>query len=536
MRKTGAAAISDLTEINPTEAPLRGLGQFPSELPFSFAWSNGSGPASATGAFAGLQHDGTNLAPTVGDGFSFTVPADTTERVLTLYTTAHWATGTLTATLSDGSAPTFSDQSVSSCVGCGNQPGVFTVHYAAGSAEQTLTVRWTESAGACGGVQPPYCDNVALYAAALSPAASVSGVTGDLSTETSSVPISGSNDTLIDIPLRAFEPAQTGTTPGSDQRPPDQRPADQRAPHQRAPDQRPADQRPAHQRPPDQRPADQRAPHQRPADQRAPDQRAPDQRVGRARRLGDACSPGRRSPASRCRRSRCSRCSHCRLRRRRSHLTLGELDLSSSALGRVTIGALALGSTPINGLGLPPTQLDRDAAPGVVPERRSPADAATSCTTATSARQSLFALGLAGAPINGLPINGLPMNGLPINGLPINGLPINGLEPVGVADQRPPDQRPADQRARDGRRPARKVDCSDAPRRSATPRPPARSGRARRSATSSPPPATARARCRDTLTLGDVIGLLIKRVGRPVGDALAAAALGVRHEPPDAAR
>ena len=43
-----------------------------------------------------------------------------------------------------------------------------------------------------------------------------------------------------------------------------------------------------------------------------------------------------------------------------------------------------------------------------------------------------------GLPINGLPINGLnlsasPINGLPINGLPINGLPINGLPAVTLA-------------------------------------------------------------------------------------------------------
>ena len=53
--------------------------------------------------------------------------------------------------------------------------------------------------------------------------------------------------------------------------------------------------------------------------------------------------------------------------------------------------------------------------------------AAANCSLASIGNQSLFALSLAGAPMNGLPINGLPMNGLPINGLPINGLPINGL-------------------------------------------------------------------------------------------------------------
>ncbi len=106
------------------------------------------------------------------------------------------------------------------------------------------------------------------------------------------------------------------------------------------------------------------------------------------------------------------------------HITLGELDLSGSTLGQETIGALALGATPINGLGLPQSSLDALLAwcKSVAP----------TCTTANVGSASLFALGLVGAPINGLPINGLPINGLllstlPINGLPINGLPINGL-------------------------------------------------------------------------------------------------------------
>ncbi len=103
-----------------------------------------------------------------------------------------------------------------------------------------------------------------------------------------------------------------------------------------------------------------------------------------------------------------------------SNLTLGQLEVADSALGKLTIGALALGSTPINGLGLSAQSLSSL-------ETWCESLTSQSACSANLGNSSLFALGLAGAPINGLPINGLPINGLPINGLPINGLPINGL-------------------------------------------------------------------------------------------------------------
>ena len=105
------------------------------------------------------------------------------------------------------------------------------------------------------------------------------------------------------------------------------------------------------------------------------------------------------------------------------NLTLGNLLVADSALGQVTIGALALGKTPINGLGTGAASIEAQLQAWCTQATGS----AANCTPAAIGNQSLFALSLAGAPINGLPINGLPMNGLPINGLPINGLPINGL-------------------------------------------------------------------------------------------------------------
>jgi Right handed beta helix region len=172
VRKSGGSAISNLTDIDPTGVPLRGIGQFGvGQLPFGFDWSDGSGPASATGAAAGLQNNGLlpSSTTTNGDGFSFTVPADTSVRTVTVFASEHWGTGTLTATLSDGSAQPYT-ASVASPAGDanfgGNEPGVFTIDYAAASPGQHLTVSWVETGDNCAAAG--HCDNAAIYAVALS--------------------------------------------------------------------------------------------------------------------------------------------------------------------------------------------------------------------------------------------------------------------------------------------------------------------------------------------------------------------------------
>ncbi len=167
VRKTGGSAIDDLTDIQFTPAPRRGIGQFPAENPFTFDWTGGFPVTAATGARGGLQHDGQPTPPgTINDGFSFTVPADMTTRTLRVYVSAHWATGRLTATLSDGSAPAYVNSGV---VGTrvpegGNAPGVYTITYSAGSAGEGLNVEWIETVA-----DDPSTgtDNVALYAVAL---------------------------------------------------------------------------------------------------------------------------------------------------------------------------------------------------------------------------------------------------------------------------------------------------------------------------------------------------------------------------------
>jgi hypothetical protein len=109
-----------------------------------------------------LQHVPDFFVDSSGTGFSFTAPADKTRRLLTVY--LHSDEGRLTASLSDGSAPTFTDTGLGS--GDLNTPGVYTIDYAAASAGQHLTVSFVldhpDPAGFS--VQP----NVAIYAAALS--------------------------------------------------------------------------------------------------------------------------------------------------------------------------------------------------------------------------------------------------------------------------------------------------------------------------------------------------------------------------------
>ncbi len=163
-RKLNANEISSLTNIDPAPSVvLRGLGQFPVNQPFYFGWANGSGPMSASHVAAGLQHDGeTQFLSTLNHGFGFTVPADTRTRTLRVYVATNRADGTLTATLSDGSAAPFVNvlpQAVDL------RSAVYTITYAAASANQTLHVEWVESADNCSTTFQ--CDNAAIYAVAL---------------------------------------------------------------------------------------------------------------------------------------------------------------------------------------------------------------------------------------------------------------------------------------------------------------------------------------------------------------------------------
>jgi hypothetical protein len=161
-KASGGRQISDLSIVNGDGTPTRGFGGFPdSTLPFNFDWTDGAPDATGTAALGGIA------APKLGQGLSFTVPADTSMRRLTIWTSAHFADGTLTAHLSDGSAPDFVQtiHALASSPGPSqNLPAVFTLDYEAASDGQTLTVTWKQSANnGCGG-----CEDIAIYGAALS--------------------------------------------------------------------------------------------------------------------------------------------------------------------------------------------------------------------------------------------------------------------------------------------------------------------------------------------------------------------------------
>src|SRR5438445_6859224 len=96
----------------------------------------------------------------MGSGFLITVPADTTQRTLKVYVGAFGAKGRLEASLSDNSAPAYMNTALANLMGNGPS-GVYSITYAAQSAGQTLTIKWTL-------VQAARADaNVPLHAAAL---------------------------------------------------------------------------------------------------------------------------------------------------------------------------------------------------------------------------------------------------------------------------------------------------------------------------------------------------------------------------------
>ncbi|HEU5215875.1 MAG TPA: hypothetical protein VFU30_10065 [Gaiellaceae bacterium] len=200
----GGRQISDASIVNGDNTPVRGFGT-DSTAPFNFSWGDGSPAAVIEAGLAGIT------APKVGQGLSFTVPASRITRTLTIWTSAHFADGTLTAHLSDDSAPDFT-RTIHAVQGDFTQsgenvPATFTLQYHAGSAGQHLTVTWMQSANNfCGG-----CEDIVLYGAALSGGGNATSATASLSSD-ESVPMAASNVPIADIPLEAFEPRPPGSS------------------------------------------------------------------------------------------------------------------------------------------------------------------------------------------------------------------------------------------------------------------------------------------------------------------------------------
>jgi hypothetical protein len=123
-----------------------------------YSWSDGTPVLAVTNTTTGVWAYG---IPTFGTGFEFTVPADTTTRMLKVYVGAFAARGAMQVSLSDNSAGTYSDSSLANLMGNGPS-GAYTITYAAASPGQTLRVHWTLMLG----FRPDA--NVTLQAAALS--------------------------------------------------------------------------------------------------------------------------------------------------------------------------------------------------------------------------------------------------------------------------------------------------------------------------------------------------------------------------------
>ena len=128
-----------------------------------YTWQDGTPVAAVTNTLNGVWAYGYPNA--TGSGFQLTVPADTAPKTLQVFVGAFAAEGKFTASLSDGSAPDFTNAPNATVNNAANGPGgVFTINYAADSSNQTLTVTWT-LAKFYG--SPTSAPNVTLQAAAL---------------------------------------------------------------------------------------------------------------------------------------------------------------------------------------------------------------------------------------------------------------------------------------------------------------------------------------------------------------------------------
>lgn len=104
-----------------------------SDNAIGYTWSGGVPTTSATNSKTGLYTSG------LGNGFKITVPADVTSRTVKVYVGVYNAQGRFTATLSDNSAPAYTDSTLTAS-GDTSSNGVYTITYKAGSSSQNLTL------------------------------------------------------------------------------------------------------------------------------------------------------------------------------------------------------------------------------------------------------------------------------------------------------------------------------------------------------------------------------------------------------------
>jgi hypothetical protein len=107
-----------------------------SDNAIGYTWTGGTPTVSATNSKTGLYTSG------LGNGFKITVPADVSSRTVKVYVGVYNAQGRLTATLSDNSAPAYTDSTLTA-TGDTSSNGVYTIIYKAGSSGQNLTLTFT---------------------------------------------------------------------------------------------------------------------------------------------------------------------------------------------------------------------------------------------------------------------------------------------------------------------------------------------------------------------------------------------------------
>ena len=151
-KSTGNKQISDVTVVG-TGANVGGWH----DSSRASTWTGGSPTASDTNDSGYIWSNGA-----LNTGYSFTVPADTTSRTLTVYAGGYGTVSSVRAHLSDGSAADY----VATASGAGTYTNIYTITYSAASAGQTLTITLLKT-GNITGTQ----GSADLIAAALSTAA-----------------------------------------------------------------------------------------------------------------------------------------------------------------------------------------------------------------------------------------------------------------------------------------------------------------------------------------------------------------------------
>jgi len=150
-KSSGGSSISNFTKIGTGTNVVR-LTDSPSKI----SWSDGGTNASATDNSGGVY---INNFDGPGRGFQFTVPAGITEHTLFVYLGEFNASGTLTASLNDGSGATYSQV----LNGTANQTvqGEYTIDFQANVPGSLMTIKWVET------TDMGAADNITLQAAAL---------------------------------------------------------------------------------------------------------------------------------------------------------------------------------------------------------------------------------------------------------------------------------------------------------------------------------------------------------------------------------